>query len=71
MQVVPKPRGAIQGFLSNKEISMLRRKDYSCRFVKNGLRQARVKAGKKSLRLFSNLGKNAGGLELVVAMEEK
>jgi len=50
---------------------MLRRKDFSCRFVKNGLRQARVKAGKKSLRLFSNLGKNAGGLELVVAMEEK
>lgn len=25
--------------------------------MKNGLRQARVKAGKKSLRLFSNLGK--------------
>lgn len=34
--------------------------------MKNGLRQARVKAGEKSLRLFSNLG-----LEFVLAMEEK
>lgn len=43
-------RGAIKGFLSDKEISTLRfrLKGYSGRFVKNGLRQARVKAGKRN-----------------------